>query len=225
MPSWEDVNVVVPQPLVAGGFVVLPRGDALAAKRRPHRHGGGTCCSMNRRGKLRREIEDVLEVADGEHEHTAGVIRAPPGVHLHVDVVVTVDDLERKVADTLLDVPAVRATVSGRRMRNHNGRLHEHARLVDSQLGPALGRRVGADLRRLAPDPEAAAGRVRGDPAICLVVRGDGESVQRRELTAVLSDIFSRQAVNGTRLVGVDGPSGTGKTTLARRLAERGMHL
>src|SRR4051795_8908064 len=39
------------------------------------------------------------------------------------------------------------------------------------------------------------------------------------ELSAVAAEILSRAPVHGVRLVGIDGPAGSGKTTLARRLA------
>jgi uridine kinase len=39
-------------------------------------------------------------------------------------------------------------------------------------------------------------------------------------LRAVLADIAESEPINGIRLVGIDGPAGSGKTTLARRLGE-----
>jgi AAA domain-containing protein len=39
------------------------------------------------------------------------------------------------------------------------------------------------------------------------------------DLADVVADVRERPAVNGIRLVGIDGPAGSGKSTLARRLA------
>lgn len=41
-----------------------------------------------------------------------------------------------------------------------------------------------------------------------------------RSLRGVLGDIEARAPFNGIRLVGIDGPAGAGKTTLARRLGQ-----
>jgi ABC-type glutathione transport system ATPase component len=40
-------------------------------------------------------------------------------------------------------------------------------------------------------------------------------------LASIIGEIEAREGVNAVRLVGVDGPSGSGRSTLARRLSDR----
>jgi hypothetical protein len=41
-----------------------------------------------------------------------------------------------------------------------------------------------------------------------------------RSIASVLAEVAGREPVNGTRVIGIDGPSGGGKSTLARRFAQ-----
>ena len=109
--SRKDVNMEVPHILIARRFVMLASRDTTAFECRLHRERRVSNRSMDRTAKFVRQNIDIFVVFDGNHEGGTGIRRLPPWVHLHHDVIVGMENLNREDSASRRDVCAERADV------------------------------------------------------------------------------------------------------------------
>lgn len=75
--SRKHVQVVVPDILVSGRLIVLPRRDAIATVNGLQRDGHAFGHPVNAVGEAKGQLVDVLVVLSGDNEHVTGIIRPP----------------------------------------------------------------------------------------------------------------------------------------------------
>src|SRR5579875_851782 len=100
--AGDHVNVVVPDVLATGAFVVLPCGDAVAVVAASHRDRDLLHDVVNGVSGLGGQVIEVLDVSIGDHQHRSRVVRVPVERHERARAPVTNHDVLLAIATPVL---------------------------------------------------------------------------------------------------------------------------